>query len=66
MAAGTTKMSLTDDDDAEAARLASAQASRQSASKQSVPASNDGLAGPVVKGWGAPLPGHPVFNHQTI
>ncbi|KAL3133511.1 hypothetical protein ABBQ38_007369 [Trebouxia sp. C0009 RCD-2024] len=52
LAAGKTKMSLMDEEE-EAALSASAQASRQSASKQSVPASDDGLAGPVVRGSGA-------------
>lgn len=58
-------MSLMDEEE-EAALSASAQASRQSASKQSVPASDDGLAGPVVRGEGAHLPGHPVFMHRRI
>lgn len=49
LAVGKTKMSLVDDDDEESAHLASSQASRQSASKSEY-ASDDELAGPVVKG----------------
>ena len=65
MAAGKTKISLTDDDEV-STLLAGAQAASQSASRQSVPVSGDELAGPVVKGDRSHLPRQPVSIIRAV